>query len=62
MSLMRLFVLSFFTRDVLDENWDLNQSVSEGFPTYFFSFVRAEVACAILERTSGFIESFSLGF
>ena len=26
-----LFVLSFFSRDVLDEIWDLNASVSEGF-------------------------------
>ena len=28
-------MLSFFPRDVLDEIWDLNGSVSEGFPTYF---------------------------
>ena len=27
-------MLSFFPRDVLDEIWDLNESVSEGFPTY----------------------------
>ena len=25
-----------FPRDVLDEIWDLIESVSEGFPTYFF--------------------------
>ena len=25
----------FFQRDVLDEIWDLIESVSEGFPTYF---------------------------
>ena len=31
MSLMALFVLSFFPRDVLDEIWDLIESVSEGF-------------------------------
>ena len=24
----------FFSRDVLDEFWDLIESVSEGFPTY----------------------------
>ena len=30
-----LFVLFFFPRDVLDGIWDLNGSVSEGFPTYF---------------------------
>ena len=29
------FVLSFLQRDVLDEIWDLIESVSEGFPTYF---------------------------
>ena len=28
------FVLSFFQRDVLDEIWELTESVSEGFPTY----------------------------
>ena len=32
----RLFVLSFFPRDVFDEIWDLTGSVSEGFPTYSF--------------------------
>ena len=26
----------FFQCDVLDEIWDLIESVSEGFPTYFF--------------------------
>ena len=29
-------MLSFFPRDVLDEIWDLIESVSEGFPTYSF--------------------------
>ena len=29
-------MLSFFTLDVLDEIWDLIESVSEGFPTYSF--------------------------
>ena len=34
-SLMASFVLSFFPLDVLDEIWDLIESVSEGFlPTY----------------------------
>ena len=28
-------MLSFSPRDVLDEIWDLIESVSEGFPTYF---------------------------
>ena len=39
-SLMASFVLSFFPLDVLDEIWDLIESVSEGFLTYpsFSSF------------------------
>ena len=34
MSLMASFVLFFFPLDVLDEIWDLIESVSEGFLTY----------------------------
>ena len=34
-SLIASFVLSFFPLDVLDEIWDLIESVSEGFLTYF---------------------------
>ena len=34
-SLMASFVLSFFPLDVLDVIWDLIESVSEGFLTYF---------------------------
>ena len=34
MSLMASFVLSFFSRDVLNEIWDLIESVSEGFPSF----------------------------
>ena len=30
-------MLSFFPLDVLDEIWDLTESVSEGFLTYFFN-------------------------
>ena len=30
----RLFVLSYFPLDVLDETSDVNESVSEGFLTY----------------------------
>ena len=33
-SLLASFVLSFFPLDVLDEIWDLIESVSEGFLTY----------------------------
>ena len=35
-SLMASFVLSFFPLAVLDEIWDLIESVSEGFLTYSF--------------------------
>ena len=34
MSLMASFLLSFFPLDVLDEIWDLIESVSVGFLTY----------------------------
>ena len=36
-SLMASFVLSFFPLDVLDGIWDLIESVSEGFLTYFYT-------------------------
>ena len=35
-SLMASFVLSFFPLDVLDEIWDLIESVSEEFLTYSY--------------------------
>ena len=38
MSMMVSFVLSFFPRDVLDEIWNLIESVSEDFPSYFGIF------------------------
>ena len=37
-SLMASFVLSFFPLDVLDEIWDLIESVSGGFLTYSFLY------------------------
>ena len=37
MSLVVSFVLSLFPRDVLEEIWDLIESVSEGFPAYLCS-------------------------
>ena len=49
-SLMASFVLSFFPLDVLDEIWDLIESVSEGFLTY--SFIRKEIETKKLERKS----------
>ena len=33
----RLFVLSLFPLDVWDAIWDVTESVSEGFLTYFYS-------------------------
>ena len=41
-SLMASFVLSFFPLDVLDEIWDLIESVSEGFLTY------SSLTCSII--------------
>ena len=38
-SLMASSVLSFFPLDVLDEIWDLIESVSEGFLTYSFIYI-----------------------
>ena len=38
-------MLSFFEQDVLDEIWDLIESVSEGFPSYSWSLSLVEV-CA----------------
>ena len=46
-SLMASFVLSFFPLDVLDEIWDLIESVSEGFLTY--SYVEAFLSTEALE-------------
>ena len=37
LSLMVSLVLSFFSLDVLDEIWDLIESVSEGFLTYSYT-------------------------
>ena len=39
-SLMASFVLSFFPLDVLDEIWDLIESVSEGFLTCSYNHTR----------------------
>ena len=35
MSLIASFCVVLFPRDVFDEIWDLIESVSEGFPSYF---------------------------
>ena len=47
-SLMATFVLSFFPLDVLDEIWDLIESVSEGFLTYSYGFCALHVALSSL--------------
>ena len=46
-SLMASFVLSFFPLDVLDEIWDLIESVSEGFLTYSFKTTWYSVSASV---------------
>ena len=41
-------MLSFFPRDVLDEIWDLIESVSEAFPSY--SFIRKPICDIVLNK------------
>ena len=41
-SLMASFVLSFFPLDILNEIWDLIESVSEGFLTYSLTCNKAK--------------------
>ena len=48
-SFMASFVLSFFPLDVLDGIWDLIESVSEEFLTYFCS-TENKVFVAIMQR------------
>ena len=43
MSMMYLFVLSFFPPDVLDEILDLIESVSGSFLTYFYCQATADI-------------------
>ena len=45
-------MLSFFPRDVLDEIWDLIESVSEGFPTYSLLGEAYKHHCLLLFPTS----------
>ena len=49
-------MLSFFPRDLLDEIWDLIESVSEGFPTYFSMHIHV---CGYPLGRTGFKEHFS---
>ena len=55
-SLMASFVLSFFPLDVLDEIWDLIESVSEGFLTYFS--YNGPITSKLLQKD--FLKCFSL--
>ena len=48
-SLMASFVLSFFPLDVLDEIWDLIESVSEGFLTYSYTYKHCITLVAVFE-------------
>ena len=36
-------MLSFFPLDVLDEIWDVTESISEGFLTYSFVWEQAKI-------------------
>ena len=65
-SLMASFVLSLFPVDVLDEIWDLIESVSEGFLTYSSRtniLITAKVVLSLLFASSAkryFIEHLSM--
>ena len=47
-------MLSIFPRDVLDEIWELIESVSEDFPTYFFKWCFFEWRFSVFERRNSF--------
>ena len=55
---MASFVLSFLPLDVLDEIWDLIESVSEGFLTY--SYIRltmlSKKSLSMFNRSSRYLE------
>ena len=52
MSMMVSFVLFFFPRGVLDEILNLIESVSEGFPSYFFT---SEIKIDLTLKKSNFL-------
>ena len=55
-SLMASFVLSFFPLNVLDEIWDLIESVSEGFLTY--SCIRHVISVSIkISKSASFCKT-----
>ena len=45
-------MLCFFPRDVLDEIWDLIESVSEGFPSYSFYHMKFILFCRVFGSTA----------
>ena len=47
---MASFVLSFFPLDVLDGIWDLIESVSEGFITYSYTYIRNLCSQSVMLR------------
>ena len=49
-SLMASFVLSFSPLDVLDEIWDLIESVSEGFLTYSCTYLYHCLSRSLCEK------------
>ena len=51
-SLMASFVLSFFPLDVLDEIWDLIESVFEGFLTYSWLFIQSRLTTLLTALTA----------
>ena len=51
--MMSYFVLSFFPRDVLDEIWNLIESVIVNFPTYLYTFLFYSILSHNLGRSSG---------
>ena len=54
-------MLSFFLRDVLDEIWDLIESVSEGFPSYFFNLTHNDnTERQVNQRSGGIIAVFEI--
>ena len=59
-SLMASFVLSFFPLDVLDESWDLIESVSEGLLTYSFDSIDHEKLWNAFTRKNIDAKSFNM--
>ena len=51
-SLMASFVLSFFPLDVLDEIWDLIESICKGFLTYFFTVFNNMIFIVVRQEVS----------